>query len=79
MRRFFALLWRGWKIFAHALGVVNTKILLTVSYFVIIAIAAVISRILGRDLLDKRWKAKPTYWTDRQPTGNSLESCKHQF
>ena len=65
MKKFFKLIWRGWTKFAHTLGVVNTKILLTISYFVIIASVSVVSRVFGADFLDKRQKKKPSYWHKR--------------
>jgi len=79
MKRFFLLIWRGWKAFAHGLGVVNTHILLTVTYFVILALGSLISRLFGADLLGKRLKAKSSYWHRREPVDISLDACKHQF
>jgi len=79
MKRFLSLLWTGWKKFAHVLGIVNTKILLTLSYFLIMAIAAVIARILGRDLLDRRIKVGTSQWHEREPLPVDLESSRRQF
>ena len=79
MKKFFSLLWQGWKKFAHALGVVNTRILLTITYFLIIAIAAIIMRLLGRDLLDRRWRKAESYWHQREALDTSLEAAKRQF
>ena len=80
MKKFFLMIWRGWKAVAHALGIVNTKILLTISYFIIIAIGAIFTRLFGVDLLDKRRKKqKTTFWNDREPVDVSLEACKRQF
>lgn len=79
MKTFFSLIWRGWKTFAHALGVVNTKILLTVSYFVIIALGSIIPRIFGVDFIDKKWKRKASYWHDRETADVSLDACRRQF
>ena len=79
MKKFFSLLWRGWKKFAHVLGIVQTRILLTVSYFVIIAGASVLTRILGKDLLDRRLNKKPTFYHDHEPVQPTLETCRRQF
>jgi hypothetical protein len=79
MKKFLSLIWRGWKKFAHTLGVVNTKILLTITYFVMIALVSVFSRIFGADFLDKRMKRKLSYWRGREPVDASLDSCRHQF
>ena len=79
MKKFFSLLWRGWKKFAHVLGIVNTKILLTLTYFVMLSLVSVIGRLFGADLLDRRMKKKESYWHDREHTDVTLETCKRQF
>jgi hypothetical protein len=79
MKTFFSLLWRGWKKFAHVLGIIQTRILLTVSYFVIIAVASVISMVAGKDLLDRRMKRATTYYHPHEPIQATLEACRRQF
>jgi hypothetical protein len=79
MKRFLSLIWLGWKKFAHVLGIINTHILLSLTYFVIIAVASVFSRMFGADFLDRRMKKKPTYWSDREPVEVSMEACRRQF
>jgi hypothetical protein len=75
----FKLLWRGWKKFAHVLGIVNTRILLTVSYFIIFAIAWVATRLARADLIDRRMTPKPSFYHPREPMKPSLESAKRSF
>ena len=79
MKRFFKALWAGWKKFAHKLGVFNTKVILTITYFIIMAIASIITTILRRDLLDRKFKEKPTFWIDREPYSPTLEDARRQF
>jgi len=79
MKTFFSLLWRGWKKFAHVMGIVQTRILLTVSYFVILAFASVATKVLGKDLLDRRMKPAATYYHPHEPIQATLESCRRQF
>lgn len=79
MKKILSLIWRGWKKLAHGLGIVNTRILLTLAYFVIIAIAAIISRLFGADLLDRRMKKKDSYWHQREHVEVTLESARRQF
>jgi hypothetical protein len=79
MKKFFSLLWRGWKKFAHVLGIIQTRILLTIAYFVMIAFASVLTRIMGKDLLDRRLKSGPTYYHQHEPITATLESCRRQF
>lgn len=79
MKKFFSLLWRGWKKFAHVLGIVNTKILLTIAYFIVMGIVSIITKIFGRDLIDRRMKPQPTFYHTREPLEESLETVKRQF
>lgn len=79
MKKFFALLWAGWKKFAHVLGIINTKILLSITYFVIIALASIFGRMFGADLLDKRKKPEGSLWKTRENHPVDLETCKRQF
>jgi hypothetical protein len=79
IKQFFSLLWRGWKKFAHVLGIVNTRILLTVTYFVIFAVAWVISRLARADLLDRKIKKVPSYYHIREPFKDTIETVRRQF
>jgi len=79
MKRFFSLLWRGWKKFAHVLGIINTRILLTVSYFVILAVASIITKIGRKDLLERRMTRVQSYYPDHEPVQATLESVRRQF
>ena len=54
MKRVLSLLWQGWKKFAHVLGIVNTRILLTISYFIILALVSILARLFRAELLDRR-------------------------
>jgi len=79
IKQFFSLLWRGWKKFAHVLGIVNTRILLTISYFVIFAIGFIATRIAGKDLLDRRMKRDVSFYHPHEPIQATLESVRRQF
>ena len=79
MKKFFSLLWRGWKKFAHVLGIVNTRILLTVSYFVVFAVGFVITTLMRRDLLDRRVARAPTFYHPHAPVEPTVEACRRQF
>jgi len=76
---FFKLLWKGWKKFAHILGAVNTRILLTVTYFVIFAIAFIGVLMSRADLLDRKMDKKASYYHNRAPFKDTLQSVKRTF
>lgn len=52
--------------FAHTLGKINSFILLTAFYFVVIGIARLVLLIGRKDILEERWKDKPSYWKKRE-------------
>jgi len=69
-------LWAGWKAFAHRLGVINTFIILTVFYFVVIGISALIMFVTRRDLLGIRRREGSVYAPhERQP--DTVERLSH--
>ena len=76
---FFKLLWKGWKKFAHILGVVNTRILLTVTYFIIFAIGSVAVVMSRADLLDRKMDKKASYYHNREPFKDTLQTVKRSF
>jgi len=59
---------RGWTLLAHALGWVNTRILLALVFFVVLAPVALVMRLFGKDPLERRRdRRRPTYWRTREP------------
>ncbi len=79
MKKILLLIWSGWKKFAHVLGIVNTKILLTLTYFLILSVISIIGRLFGADLLDRRMISKQSYWHKREPADVSIEAGRRQF
>jgi len=59
---------RGWSMLAHALGFINTRILLAFVFFFVLAPIALVMRAIGKDPLDRRRdRRRPTYWRTRDP------------
>jgi hypothetical protein len=79
IQKAFVTLKRWWMAFASALGWVNTRVILTVVYLTLFALGAVVLRLLGKDLLSRKYHAGPTYWIKKDKTDDSLERAKHQF
>ncbi|TLY29055.1 MAG: hypothetical protein E6K56_08960 [Ignavibacteria bacterium] len=75
----FRALKRWWMAFASALGWVNTRILLSIVYFTLFALGAVVLRILRKDLLNRKANEGVSYWARRDQIGDSLERSRHQF
>lgn len=78
--KFGKLLYRGWMKFAYALGWVNTRILLTLFFFLIITPVAVAMRLLGKDILSQRLDpGAETYWIPKEQPAFDPQSYLRQF
>lgn len=67
-------LWSGWKAFSHALGMVMSRIILTILWLTAFMIYAVVLKII---LLFQRETPKDSYWVD--PPADFEGSMKYQF
>ncbi|MBU1446177.1 hypothetical protein KKD70_02860 [Patescibacteria group bacterium] len=68
---------KGWMKFAHVLGKINTTILLSIVYFLIVGVYAIVTRIFKLITLPFK-KNKETYWIIRKDKFD-IESLKHPF
>jgi saxitoxin biosynthesis operon SxtJ-like protein len=65
---------------AHIIGWVNTRIILTLIYYVVITPIGLVLRLVGKDLLDlKIEKEKESYWIERTKVSATKESLEKQF
>lgn len=65
---------------AHAIGWVNTRIILTVVYYAILTPIGVVLRVFGKDMLDAKIdKSAKSYWIERNQTKPSKENLTKQF
>jgi len=65
---------RVWMKFARALGWINSRILLTLLFVVVITPYGFLQRLLGRDPLGRRWHRRTPAWT---PAPERLRDSKH--
>jgi len=68
---------KAWFLLGILLGRVVSPLVLSAIFFLIISPVAIISRILGRDILLLRRRSIRTYWIERQPLDS--DSFKNQF
>jgi hypothetical protein len=69
-----------WLSFAQKLGKVNTILLLSVIYIVVIGFMALLVRVLRKDFLQKKIdKNIKSYWQTRVTSDQTLERSKYQF
>ncbi len=79
LRRFGKAALRWWLVLAHALGYVNTKLLLTIFYVLIIGPVWFVCLLLRIDFLDRKWQRERSYWKVKEPVDHSLTATRHQF
>lgn len=58
--------YRFWLKFAHFIGKVNTALLLIVFYVILLGFSKLVASLAQRDLLDRRWKDRSSYWRLRE-------------
>ena len=58
-----------WMKLAHALGWFNTRLLLSLVFFLVFTPVGIVTRILRIDFLDRKWPRpdRDTYWRARPP------------
>lgn len=72
--------WSGWKRFAHKVARVQTIILITVFYSLILVPLGAVFRVFGWDPLETKGfrSQKPTNWKETATPSPYLESLKRQ-
>lgn len=69
--------WERWKKLAHAVGVVQTRFLLVIFYFIVVAPLGLVMR-LSEDKLHLR-EPKDTCWSPHNDEQQSIETARRQF
>ncbi len=69
-----------WMALAVLMGFVMTRVILTLLYFGMFTPIALLTRLLGKDLLDERWnKNAETYWSKRPSVPFDPKSSENMF
>lgn len=69
----------GWMNFAFFLGWINTRLLLSLTYLLLIGPTAMVIFLLRKDLLRKRLLKSGSYWIEKERAEHTIEQAKHQF
>jgi hypothetical protein len=69
----------AWMKLAGVLGYVNSRILLFLLFYLAITPYGAVSRLFGRDPLNRRGKPKSTYWVPRKTTRQRPEQFERSF
>jgi hypothetical protein len=70
---------KGWMRFAVLLGHVNSRVLLTLMYYLVFTPYGLVSRLAGRDPLRRRGKVGESYWVERKRTRQEREQFERLF
>jgi hypothetical protein len=57
---------RGWMAFGAALGYVNSRVLLSLMYYLVVTPFGVVLRLAGHDPLHRRGRRRESYWVPRE-------------
>lgn len=75
----FKKIYRAWMKFAHALGWVNTRIILTLVYILMITPLSFIFKLLGKDPMNRKLGGQDSYWIKRESKAFDRDHYRRQF
>jgi hypothetical protein len=69
----------AWMRLAVLLGHVNSRVLLTLVYYLVVTPYGVVTRLVGRDPLRRRGAKDESYWVERKATRQTREQFERLF
>jgi hypothetical protein len=69
----------AWMKFAFALAWVNTRLLLSIVYFIVLPPIAIGLRLFGKDYLHLGKRQNGSYWLNKEPVDKSINRQRRQF
>jgi Saxitoxin biosynthesis operon protein SxtJ len=70
----------AWTKFFQAMGKVWTAVILSIVYVVSVGGVGIVMRLLGKDPLDRKLDAEPTFWRSHEPNPlGPAAAARHQF
>lgn len=79
MRRYLGKVLRYWKALGLRIGIVMTPVQMFLVYVLGFGLANLCTRILGKDLLDRRVRGESTFWKTKEAHPPSVENLRHTF
>lgn len=70
---------RSWMRLALILGYINSRILLFLMFYGMLTPYGIISRLVGRDVLNRRSRGRESYWIERPKTRQAKEGFERLF
>jgi hypothetical protein len=81
VKSFFKGIWAGWKKVAHKIGRFQTRVLLTVSYFLVVGPTWAVMKMIGADPLERRRKDREYFreCETKAIEGSGIDRARRQF
>ena len=70
---------RGWMALAAGLGFVNSRVLLSLMYYLVVTPIGVVLRLAGHDPLHRRGPQRESYWVPREMPRQSKSGFERPF
>ncbi len=70
--------WQAWMHFAQCMGNFQSRVMLTLFYFVIVTPFAILLKVFG-DPLHLKSRSQPSFWLSRSTSETDLENARNQF
>lgn len=74
-----SFLFKWWMAFARLLGRINTAVLLTIVYVLLVGPLWIVMKLKGEDVLDRGLKEGTSYWNEKAPSPQDLPRSRRQF
>lgn len=72
--------YKVWMKLAHGLAWINTRIIITLIFFLVITPIGFLLRLLKGDILREKFdRGAQSYWSDYEPVSSIKEHCERQF
>lgn len=69
----------AWMKIAHVLGAINSRIILSVAFYLFLAPLGMLTRLFGRDPLDRRGPDRDSYWIPRKSSRQTRRGFERLF
>jgi len=76
---YFRKLYEYWLAFGMAIGVVVTPIQLFLVYQIVFGPARLFTMVARKDLLDRKFDRKASFWREKRRVAHTVEEARHQF
>ncbi len=73
------ILYKWWMAFARLLGTINTAVLLTVVYLIVVGTMSLVARLFRKDPMTHRPDTSGSFWKDKDKIAHTVDQARRQF